>query len=122
MALLTITIPLNLYNVGSQPIASSPVPVGAVEMMITLATAAWINPVAMMDIAMEFSLDNESTWLPGGRAPMQCRPDGTFRGPGGTILTETKARFSWPSGVTHARGTVTITGASITTGGTVDIN
>lgn len=122
MALLTFTIPSNTYNIGSQPIAAAPVPVGAKQLLLILDAVNWTNPLSILDIAMEFSLDNQASWLPGGRAPLQCGADGTFRGPRGTILTEARASFSWPTGVTHARGTVTITGASIQTGGTVEIN
>jgi hypothetical protein len=122
MALLTFPIPSNTYNIGSQTIASSPVPVGATQLLLIMDAANWTNPLSILDIAMELSLDNGVTWQPGGRAPMQCRPDGTFRGPAGTILTEAKSSFSWPAGVTHARGTVTIRGASIQTGGTVEVN
>lgn len=122
MSLLTFPIPSNTYNIGSQNVASSPVPVGARQLLLIMDAVNWTNPLSILDIAMEFSLDNQVTWLPGGRAPMQCRADGTFRGPGGTILTEARASFSWPDGVTHARGTVSISGASIQTGGTVEIN
>jgi len=121
MALQTFPIPTRNYNQGSSPIDAAPVPVGAVGLKLTLDATSWTNPLTIVDIAMEFSLDNQATWVPGGRAPLQCRPDGTFRGYRGNILTEVGANFGWPPGVTHARGSVNISGATVRTGGTVEV-
>jgi len=122
MALQTFPIPTRNYNQGSSPIDVAPVPAGAVALKLTLDVTNWTDPLTIVDIAMEFSLDNQVTWLPGGRAPLQSRPDGTFRGTHGNILTEVTSWFCWPTGVTHARGTVSVSGANVRTGGTVEVN
>lgn len=122
MALQTFTIPTKRYNPGTSTIAQTAVPVGKTRMRLILDTANWSDPAAILDIAMEYSQDGGVSWSSGGRAPLQCRPDGTFRSPLGVILAQVTADFSWPSGVTHARGDVNIIGAAIRTGGTVEVS
>ena len=116
MALLTITIPTRNYNQGSSSIAPSAVPAGAVELVLTLDVTNWTN------VAMELSLDGGATWAPAGRAPLQSRADGTWKDYRGNVITEATATFGWPSGVTHVRGAVIVSGANVRTGGTVTVN
>lgn len=122
MSLLTITIPTATYNVGSATIPTSTVPAGATSMDVLFNVTNWTNPDSRLTIALEISLDNQATWVGGGSSMTHCGADGTFRGKNGEVLTSILASFSWPSGVTHLRGTLTITGASINTGGTVTVN
>jgi hypothetical protein len=122
MALRTIDIPTRNYTQGSSSIAASSIVAGAKTLEISLDVTNWTNKLTVIDIAMEFSLDNQATWQPGGRAPLQSRADGTFRDYRGNILTVVKAKFSWPEGVTHARGNVSINGSNVRTGGTVEIS
>jgi len=121
MALKTFLIPTKTYQPGVQTIPGSAVPPESTRMTLTLDVTNWSVPTVVVDVAMELSQDGGVSWRPGGRAPLQCRSDGTFRSPIGEILTQVTAQFSWPSGVTHARGTVVITGNSVRTGGTVEI-
>ena len=122
MALLTVTIPTRTYQVGSANIASSAVPVSAEEMVLTLDVTSWTNPAIVVDVAMEMSLDGGATWVPAGRAPLQSRADGTWKDYRGNVITAVSATFGWPSGVTHVRGEVIVSGANVRTGGTVVVN
>lgn len=122
MALLTITIPTSTYAVGSASIPESAVPAGSTELVVTFNVTNWTNPASQLTISMELSTDGKASWVGGGASSTQCGADGTFRGKDGTVLTTIAAKWSWPAGVTHVRGAVSIAGASINTGGTVVVN
>ena len=122
MSRLTVLIPDNTYPVGSAPISAQAVPAGAVQMVCTFATVNWTNPLSTLQIALEISVDNQATWVGGGASTMSCGADGLFHGRGGVVLSSVMAQFSWPDGVTHLRGTVTVGGAAIHTNGTVVVN
>ena len=122
MSLLTVVIPDNTYQIVTSPISAQAVPTGAVQMVCTFATVNWTNPLSQLKIALDISLDNQATWVGGGASTMSCGADGLFHGRGGVVLSSVMAQFSWPDGVTHLRGTVTVSGAAIHTDGTVVIN
>ena len=121
MALKTIIIPSNTYQVGTALINSAVVPGEAVQAQITLDVSLWTDPAARMDIALEQSLNNGSSWVPGGATTWQPRLDGTFRSKG-QILTSVVATFQWQAGVTNVRGSISISGASVPTSGTVVVS
>jgi len=122
MSLLTVPIPDNTYQVGSAPISAQAVPAGAVQMVCTFATVNWTNPLAALHIALEVSRNNQATWTGGGESTTACGSDGLFHNRSGGVLSTISSEFTWPSGVTHLRGTVTISGAAIHTNGTVVVN
>ena len=122
MALLSYAIPYDTYEVGSANIVESSIPDGATSLHVTVDVTGWTDPLSILDIAMDFSLDDGLTWLPGGRAPIQSGPDGLFHKRDGSIATQTVWSASWPDGVTLVKGSVTVSGAQTTFGCTVDIN
>lgn len=122
MATLTIPIATKIYKVGTTTIPAQTVPVGSTLLTVTLTTANWTNPASSLLVEMELSLDGGVTWMGGGAGDAQCEADGTFRDRDGTILPTTVMSWSWPANTTHIRGTFTVSGASINTGGTVEIS
>lgn len=122
MALKSMSVPTRNYQVGSNDIPAQTVPAGVTSMLITLNTANWTNPASRLLITMELQQDGGNTWLSGGATDMQCRPDGTFRNRDGAILATVSAFFMWPSSTTHIRGNFAVEGATIRTGGTIEVN
>jgi hypothetical protein len=120
---LIIAIPVVSRPVGNTAIPSTAVPTGAISMTVDLDFTAWTNPVATLTIALERSEDGGVTWVPaGGLFGLHPNASGQFVGRSGQVLTHGGVFVTWPPNTTHLRGTVTISGASIVTGGTVTVN
>ena len=122
MALKSINIPTRNNQIGSNIIPAQTVPAGVTSASFSFDTANWTNSSSRLVIALEVSYDNQATWVGGGSSDMQSRPDGTFRDRTGAIMPTVTATFTWANGATHVRGSYTVEGASIQTGGSVDLN
>lgn len=122
MSLVTIPIPAKTYNVGSVQIPPTAVPAGSSSMTIVLDVTQWTNPASVLSVAMEMSTDGGVTWVGGGAFTTHPNANGQFPGKSGAPLSTIMSFWSWPSSVTHLRGTVTITGTPIQTSGTITVN
>ena len=118
---LDVTIPKRNYQTGQSEIAPTVVPLGSTQLQITLDVTDWTNPASILSMAMEKSEDDGVTWTGGGAFTSQPNANGQFIGKNGNVLTNLKTSFSWPSTVTRIRGAITISGATIRTGGTVTV-
>jgi len=121
MALKSFAVQTKNYQVGVNVIPEQIVPLGVTRAEIALDTANWTNPASRLLLALEESYDGGATWMGGGAVDMQPREDGTFRDRTGAILATATAAFTWRPGATHIRGSFTIVGASIRTGGFVEV-
>lgn len=119
----TVTIPTATYTTGMAPIASTKILGGVQSATITLDVSAWTNPLARLTLRLEKSEDGGTTWTGGGVPFEDVGPNsaGVFPGKDGLPRTSIAGFFTWPTTVTHMRGTVQMTGGTIRTGGSVDI-
>jgi hypothetical protein len=120
---LSVPIQNKTYNVGQQNIPQRSVPAGTSRMVMTLDVTNWTNPAAQLSITLEFSNDGGVTWFPGGGVSgLGPNANGQFISPRGQPLTTVKVLdVNWPADVTDMRGSITISGGSIQTGGSIDI-
>jgi hypothetical protein len=119
-----ITIPLATYGTGSVPIASTLIPGSVTSVTVTLDVGVWTNPLARLTLRLEKSEDGGKTWTGGGVPFEDVGPNsaGVFLGKNGLPRTIIVGFFTWPSTVTHVRGTLQIAGGTIRTVGSVEIN
>ena len=109
---LVVNIPNGNYQVGTSQIAQATVPAGATKMQIAIDTSQWTNPIQILTISLDQSSNNGATWAGGG----------SWTATGDNLPPTVTSTFQWPPSVTHLRGTVTVSGATIHLSGTITVS
>jgi hypothetical protein len=124
-----IVLPHGAYAVGVHNIAPTSIPVGVSALTFAFDRAEWVE-ACLVDVVVDLSLDDGVTWN-------EPHPDADpypagFTVPGGdrldkfgAVISQTVLRLSIPQSentTRQLRATVTITGASLVTTGTLTVN
>jgi hypothetical protein len=118
----TITIKNATYPPGTTTIADTVINQGFRMVRLTLDRTNWTNPAATVNAAFDFSSDGGKTWQSNWCSVTAA--GGPFK-PSNPSMIRTcychaaTASCDGAKTANHIRGTITISGASITTGGSV---
>jgi hypothetical protein len=132
MSQTTTLLPAGTYPIGTYAFGPIAVPVGAVKAELRLDGSQMTDPALLIDLRLDFSIDGGATWATDGLKPeLQPYPVRIVQ-PGGQ-MTRTTPPTPWPVygfmaelpspalATRRMRGSVVISGAPITTVGTLII-